>query len=990
MKKIEDGGKMYLKKIIAQGFKSFADNIVIDLEQNIAGIVGPNGSGKSNVVDAIRWVLGEQSVKSLRGDGNMTDVIFAGSKSRSSMGTATVTLIFDNHDNYLPLSFEEIAIKRRLYKDGTNEFFINNEKVRLKDVSDLLMDSGIGKESFNIIGQGKIDEILSNKPVDRRSMFEEAAGVLKYKKRKEEALRKLERTHDNMKRVEDIIKELEIQVEPLREQKQKALEYFDLSDTLKNLEVALVTEDITTLNEKYQDNKERVNALTLELASISTHNSKFEAQIVEYKQKELEIVNKVNSLQKSLLECTTKAEKINSQKEILLERKKYEVDDAKLHNTVLELKEAELKYENELKSYEMEIENILKELESYRSKKEELETIISTKKIDRQKLEERLTSFIRNQKILDTKISSLEDSIENGSSLPYAVKSVLNHPKLNGIHNTIGNLVTVEERFIMAISTALGGASNYVVVNDELCAKEAINYLKNNKLGRATFFPLNVIEGKALDSRIYDIVKKEKGFIEVASNLVQNDSKYDKIITNQLGTILVMDTLDNANILNKKLGYKYRMVTLDGELLHVGGSLTGGESKQKNILSEKQELETLIKEKETQTKTIKSLEEGLNACDYDLKAKEDEYYLVSRDNIRLEEEVREKNKKIEQLREKIVETKNTLSGTNSVINNSLSEEEDNILKEYYEALNEKERIANELSYYQNEKTKISDELAEFEHFVKKDNALYLEKTKEMKELEIEVNRSDVKLDNLLNLLSETYSMTYEHAKENFILPIPTNEARTQVSSLKRKIRELGPINQQAPEEYDRVSERYEFLISQQEDLIKAENTLLDIIKEMDRVMETNFAKTFEIINKHFAETFKELFKGGTASLKLTDPTNLLETGIEIVASPPGKSLKSISLLSGGEKTFTAISLLFAILKTRPMPFCILDEVEAALDEVNVESFGEYLQSLKKKTQFIVITHKKKTMEFADTLYGITMQESGVSKLVSVKLEEIEK
>ncbi len=981
---------MYLKKIIAQGFKSFADSIVIDLEQNIAGIVGPNGSGKSNVVDAIRWVLGEQSVKSLRGDGNMTDVIFAGSKSRSAMGTATVTLVFDNHDNYLPLSFEEIAIKRRLYKDGTNEFFINNEKVRLKDVADLLMDSGIGKESFNIIGQGKIDEILSNKPVDRRSMFEEAAGVLKYKKRKEEALRKLERTHDNMKRVEDIIKELEIQVEPLREQKQKALEYFELSNTLKNLEVALVTEDITNLNEKYQENKERVNALTLELTSISTHNSKFEAQIVEYKQKEQGIVDKVNSLQKSLLDWTTKVEKINSQKEILLERKKYEVDDAKLHNTVLELKEAELKYENELKSYEMEIENVLKELEKYRSKKEELETSIRSKKIDRQKLEEKLTSFIRNQKILDTKISSLEDSIENGSSLPYAVKSVLNHPKLNGIHNTIGNLMEVENRFMTAISTALGGASNYIVVDNELCAKEAINYLKTNKIGRATFFPLNVIEGKLLDSRIYDIIKNEKGFVEIAANLVQNDSKYDKIISNQLGTILVMDTLDNANILNKKLGYKYRMVTLDGELLHVGGSLTGGENKQKNTLSEKQELETLVKEKDAQNKTIQSLEEGLNSCDYELKAKEDEYYLASRDNIRLEEEVREKNKKIEQLREKIEETKNTLSGTNSVINNSLSEEEDNILKEYYEALNEKEKVANELNYYQNEKSKIADELAEFEHFVKKDNALYLEKTKEMKELEIEVNRSDVKLDNLLNLLSETYSMTYEYAKENFVLPIPTNEARTQVSSLKRKIRDLGPINQQAPEEYDRVSERYEFLISQQEDLVKAENTLLDIIKEMDRVMETNFAKTFEIINKHFAETFKELFKGGTASLKLTDPTNMLETGIEIVASPPGKSLKSISLLSGGEKTFTAISLLFAILKTRPMPFCILDEVEAALDEVNVESFGEYLQSLKSKTQFIVITHKKKTMEFADTLYGITMQESGVSKLVSVKLEEIEK
>jgi len=981
---------MYLKKIIAQGFKSFAENIVIDLEPNIAGIVGPNGSGKSNVVDAIRWVLGEQSVKSLRGDGNMTDVIFAGSKSRSAMGTATVTLVFDNHDNYLPLTFEEVAIKRRLYKDGTNEFFINNEKVRLKDVADLLMDSGIGKESFNIIGQGKIEEILSNKPVDRRSMFEEAAGVLKYKKRKEEALRKLERTHDNMKRVEDIVKELEIQVEPLREQKQKALEYLSLSEKLKNLEVALVTEDITNLNEKYHANKERVNALTLELASISTHNSKYEAQIVEYKQKEQEISEKINALQKALLEITTKAEKINSQKEILLERKKYEVDDAKLHSTVLELKEAELKYENELKSYELEIENILKELEDYHTKKEHLEEIIRSKKIDRAKLEEKLTGFIRNQKILETKIDSLEESIENGSSLPYAVKNVLNNPKLTGIHNTIGNLIDVEDAYITAISTALGGASNYIVVENEISAKEAITYLKNNKVGRATFFPLNVIEGKMLDSRIHDLVKKEKGFVDIASNLVKNDTRYDKIITNQLGNILVIDTLDNANQLNKKLGYKYRMVTLDGELLHVGGSLTGGENKQKNILSEKKELEQLTKEARAVSDTIASLESSLNQCDNELKAKEDEFYLVDRDNIRLESEVREKNKKISDLQEKIEETKKTLTGTASVINNSLSEEEDLILKEYYDALNEKEKIASELDYCQNEKIKVSNELAEFEHFVKKDNSLYLEKSKEMQELEIEVNRSDVKLDNLLNLLNETYSMTYEYAKENFFLSINASEARTKVGSLKRKIKELGPINQQAPEEYDRVSERYEFLISQQEDLVKAENTLLDIIKEMDRVMETNFAKTFAIINKHFAETFKELFKGGTASLKLTDPTNLLETGIEIVASPPGKSLKSISLLSGGEKTFTAISLLFAILKTRPMPFCILDEVEAALDEVNVESFGEYLQSLKTKTQFIVITHKKKTMEYADTLYGITMQESGVSKLVSVKLEEIEK
>jgi len=982
--------KMYLKKIIAQGFKSFADNTVIDLEKNIASIVGPNGSGKSNVVDAIRWVLGEQSVKSLRGDGNMTDVIFAGSKSRNAMGTATVTLVFDNHDNYLPLSFEEIAIKRRLYKDGTNEFFINNEKVRLKDVADLLMDSGIGKESFNIIGQGKIDEILSNKPVERRSMFEEAAGVLKYKKRKEEALRKLDRTHDNMKRVEDIIKELEQQVEPLREQKQKALEYRDLEENLKKLEVALVTDEITTLNEKYQSNKERVNELNIELATISTHNSKFEASIAAYKEKEQGITETINQLQKSLLDITTKVEKINSQKEILLERKKYEVEDAKLHNTILELKESELKYENELNSYQLEIENILRELETYKKKKEELEAIIHKKKMERQSLEEKLTNFVRNQKVLSTKIETLEESIENDASLPYSVRSVLNHPKLKGIHNTIGKLIEVEEQYVKAISIALGAASNYIVVENEDVAKEAITYLKNNKIGRATFFPLNIIEGKELDNRIYSIIQSENGFIDIASNLVRNDSKYENVIKNQLGNIIVVDSLDNANRLNKKLGYRYRMVTLDGELLHVGGSLTGGENKQKNILNEKYELENLQKEYKEIEKRITSLEENLNQWDYDLKAKEDEYYLVDRDNIRLEEEVKEKNKKMQELENKILDTKKNLEGTNRVINHSLSEEEDNILKEYYQALQEKETIASSLDQKQNEKIKVSNELAEFEHSVKKDNALYLEKSKELKELEIEVNRSDVKLDNYLNLLSETYSMTYEFAKEHYSLEIEVNEAKTKVSSYKRRIKELGPINQQAPEEYDRVSERYEFLISQQEDLIKAENTLLDIIKEMDQVMENNFAKTFEIINKHFAETFKELFKGGTASLKLTDPTNLLETGIEIVASPPGKSLKSISLLSGGEKTFTAISLLFAILKTRPMPFCILDEVEAALDEVNVESFGEYLQSLKNKTQFIVITHKKKTMEFADTLYGITMQESGVSKLVSVKLEEIEK
>lgn len=979
---------MYLKRIVAQGFKSFADNTVIDLENNITGVVGPNGSGKSNVVDAIRWVLGEQSVKSLRGDGNMTDVIFAGSKSRNAMGVASVTLHFDNKDGYLPLSYEEIAIKRRLYKDGTNEFYINNEKVRLKDITDLLMDSGIGKESFNIIGQGKIDEILSNRPADRRVIFEEAAGVLKYKKRKEEALRKLEKTHNNMSRVNDIIKELEAQVEPLREQKRKALEYREITENLEKLEVALVTEDITTINEKYQQNKKQIEILTEELSNISTNNSKFEAQIEEYKLKQQNLNNQIQNLQKELLEITTKAEKLNSQKEIILERKKYEVDDIKLHNNILELKESELKYQNELNSYKLELDNILNSIQELTNKSDNKKNEISHNKDIRANLESKLTSAIRNQGSLKVKISNLEESIENNSSLPYAVKSVLNNPKLSGIHNTIGKIIEMNEEYVKAIGTALGAASNNIIVDNEACAKSAINYLKSNTLGRATFFPLNIIKGRTIEDDIYKILRLESGFINIASLLVKYDPKYMDIINNQLGNVIVVDNIDNANRISKKMNYRYRIVTLDGELLHVGGSLTGGEAKQKNPLNEKFELQNLMNEMKEIEKNISNYENTLNDYDSLLASLEDEAYLINKDKIAKEEELKEKNKRIEELVNKIEDIKNNINGTNNIINNSLSNEEDNILKEYYEALDAKNKVMNDIEVITLEKEKVTNELEEFEYSVKKDNSLYNQKSKELNVLEIEVNRSDVKLDNLLNLLSENYSITYEYAKSNYTLDMDSNLARSKVSAYKRQIKELGPINQEAPEEYDRISGRYEFLIKQQEDLVKAENTLLDIISEMDKVMETNFKKSFHIINEHFDKTFKELFKGGSASLKMTDPDNILETGIEIIASPPGKSLKSVSLLSGGEKTFTAISLLFAILKTRTMPFCILDEVEAALDEVNVESFGEYLKKMQEKTQFLVITHKKKTMEYADTLYGITMQESGVSKLVSVKLEEI--
>ena len=980
---------MFLKKIIAHGFKSFADNTIIDLENNIAGIVGPNGSGKSNVVDAVRWVLGEQSVKSLRGDGAMTDVIFAGSKSRNPMNVATINLIFDNSDHYLPIAYEEVSIKRRLYKDGTNEYYLNGEKCRLKDIQDILMDSGIAKESFNIISQGKIEEILSSKPTDRRVIFEEAAGVLKYKKRKEEALRKLERTNANMDRVNDIIKELEVQVEPLKEQKRIALEYLDLEDELKHLEIALIVDDVNRINLTYKQNKQRIEQLNNEITSISTNNSTNEVKIENYKKDINNCQIKITELQRNLLESTSNVEKINSRKQIILERKKYEVDNAKLHDNLINLKEQELNLSNEIEDYKRQISSNNDKLNSINNDIKKYEDSINEIKNNKNKLENDLNNLIRNNNKIKNEIDALNDSIENNSSIPFAVKNVLNNPKLLGIHNTIGNIMDIDEKYSKAISIVMSSGLNNVIVDNELHAKEAINYLKNNNIGRVTFFPLNIIKEKNIDNEVMTIINKYPNKMNIASNLVKYDSKYTNIIKNQLGNVIVVDNVDTALKLSKMINYRYRIVTIDGELFHVGGSLTGGNIKTRNIILDKYELEKKIKEQEVIINNIKDIENKINNSDYNLKSMEDKLYLVTKDKINIDEIIKNYNITINNLEEKLESIKNNIIGTSNVIDNKLSEEEQNIIDEYYKAVNKKNEITIELDNYNNKYNKLKSELEEFEYSVKKDNSLYNQKNNELKALEIEVNRSDVKLDNLLNTLNENYTMTFEKATSMYKLDIEANVARNKVNNLKRQIKELGPVNLNAPDEYDRISERYEFLIKQQTDLSEAENTLLEIINEMDEVMKSEFIKTFKVIQDNFTDTFRELFKGGTAELKLTDSDNLLETGIEIVASPPGKNLKSISLLSGGEKTFTAISLLFAILKSRPMPFCILDEVEAALDEVNVDAFGEYLTKLKEKTQFIVITHKKKTMEYADILYGITMQESGVSKLVSVKLEDIE-
>ena len=979
---------MYLKNIKAHGFKSFADKINIELDTKLTGIVGPNGSGKSNIVDAVRWVLGEQSVKSLRGDTSMTDIIFSGSKSRNPLNVASVTLVLDNSDNYLPLAFNEISIQRRVYKDGSNEYYLNNEKCRLKDILDLLVDSGFGKDSLNIISQGEVESIISSKPTDRRVLIEEAAGVLKYKKRKEEALRKLEKTHYNMNRVNDVINELEVQVEPLRIQKEALEKYLSVKEELEDLEISLITNDITNISFNYNNAKASLEEANNELIHMSANNSTNEAKIEEYKLKISKLDKEINLKQQELLNKTKEVEEVNSEKKIILERQKYKVEDQKLHDNLISLNEKKLKIENDTNLIMLEINSKNSELKTNNAKLEELNNELNNIKNDKNKLLVTLNEKNKNLIYLKNSSDSLRNAIDSNSNLPYSVRNVLNNPKLKGIHNIIGKLFEVEEKYATAISTVLGLASSNIVVDNEEIAKEAIKFLRENKLGRATFFPLNIIKPKGIEEYVLNKIKVD-GFIGIASDLVKYDKKYYNIITNQLGNVIVVRDIDVANKISKLINHSYRIVSLDGELLHVGGSITGGAlSNNRNIISDKYELEKMLMQINKVTNDIKIIEDKINILDNNYKAVEDKYYLANKNKLLLEEQIKNKENIIIDLDDDKNDIELEIKGINNMLNNTLSIEEENVINKFYEVTKEKDILSNTLSELIKSKNDLNDSLEEFEYSNKKENSLFNAKTNEIKEFEISINRMDVKLDNLLINLSETYSITYEEASLKYKLEIDEREARGKVNSLKRQINEIGVVNLAAKDEYERVNTRYEYLTSQREDLYNAENTLLEIIKEMDDIMESEFSKTFEIINNNFKETFRDLFNGGVASLKLTEPDNLLETGVEIVASPPGKSMKNIISLSGGEKTFTAISLLFAILKTRPVPFCLLDEIEAALDDANVASFCKYLNKFKDKTQFILITHKKKTMEYMDTLYGVTMQESGVSKLVSVKLEEI--
>jgi len=981
---------MYLKGITTSGFKSFADKFEVKLDGKITCIVGPNGSGKSNVVDAVRWVLGEQSVKSLRGEGSMAEVIFSGSKNRSPLNVASVELIFDNNDHYLNIPYTEISIKRRVYRSGENEYYLNNEKCRLKDINNLLMDSGMGKESFNIISQGEVDKILSNSSLDRRTIFEEASGILKYKKRKEEALRKLDRTHNNIERVNDIITELEMQIGPLKEQSTKAKDYLENKKGLDKYETALLAYDIENLNNEVEKARKRKEKLDNEIITISNETSKNDAKNIEDNNRLEKLEQEKSILNKELLNVTEEKEKLAGEKELLKERSKTTKEENELKEEIRTLIEKREQLASAITTTDEDIKIIIKEAETIEAETIEIEKTLKNAKSKKNMLTNDYSKH--SGEIISTKhkIENLKVEIEQGTDMPNSVRKVLKNPNLGGIYNTIGNILSIEEKYTKALNTAISSNKNFIITTDEESAKRAINYLKDNHLGRATFFPLTVIKERYVDYETLNILNTSTDFLGIMSDLVTYDSKFTNIIKNQLGTVIVVTTIDAATRISHNIKAKYKIVTLEGDVVNVGGSLSGGSTYNgKSSIILKQELKHLEEVENLLKKESEEIEHELETTNKEITDIEEKLFEISKEKVTHKEKYDSKKNELKTIKEKLLTITNEYEALDSITNNSISEKEEKLIKLFHEKIAQKEQIESRINSITKEITLLKDKIEKSQAEDKLKNHHLRTLEKESRELEITINRSDVKLDNMLEILSRDYELTYERAKSEYILDIEPEDARLKVNTYKANIKRIGMVNLDSIEEYERVNTRYIFLTNQREDLLNAEGTLLEIMNEMDDVMKEEFLRTFEQIREEFQKVFKELFNGGNADLKLTDKDDLLTTGVDIVASPPGKKLTTISLLSGGEKTLTAISLLFAILNVRTVPFCLFDEVEAALDEANVAQFGKYLNHYKDKTQFLIITHKKKTMEYANTLYGITMQESGVSKLVSVKLEDHE-
>lgn len=965
---------MFLKRIEIQGFKSFADRVNITFDHSITGVVGPNGCGKSNIVDAIRWVLGEQSVKSLRGSA-MTDVIFTGSELRRSVNFAEVTLVFDNSDRSFDLAFDEVEITRRLHRQNSEaEYLINKAPCRLKDILSLTMDSGIGRDSLSLISQGTITSFSEAKPIDRRGIFEEAAGVAKYRKRKDEAVSKLEKTQVNLERINDIYLELQKQVYPLKKAAQKAKIYQEKKERLEKIEISVLSDQITRLKSDVENAQNELNELqakeALLEASIQVNENNNMLAKSELHQLDLQI----HTLQEDLIRVVNEIQ--------TLETRKIEIDEKR-------------KYTLEVGNQEEKTNQLLSLLEEAKREYEDREQRLNQLTLDIQSLTSRTVDI--NRKLIDqntkceeasSKLNRASNRLEvakNLESRPYmnqmGVQAIMNaQQSLVGVFGVISKLLTPQVGYEEAIGVALGGALYHIVTKDEESARNAINFLKRNESGRATFLPMTVLFNRFISREHQIVCDNTAGYLGAASEFVKCEPKFDIVNSSLLSNVIVCDTLENGNNLAKLLNYQYKIVSLEGDVIHRGGSMTGGRQKDNHsplsITKEINELKVRIEEYQNELKLHQDGLFDLNSRKSDLESDLLEKRIAA---AQLEPVLEAKRAKYERLKDDLDQIAPNLQQDSQSF-------EDDLIDLLNKAYFKRDEYTGQLKSKRELRLKNAQESERRELQIRQQrrdlNGLQIVK----RDIEIQITRQSTNIENLMNRLSHDYQMTYE-----FTLTIPrvdgVENAVEEVNQLRSEIESLGNINMTAPQEYEAVNERYELLKKQYDEINESKDKILALILDLDTIMVEQFKDMLDKINAELPEVIQAMFGGGKAYLALENPEDLLNSGIEIHVQPPGKSIKNMRLFSGGEKSLIAISVLFAILKARHVPLCVFDEVEAALDQANVERFAAYLKKFSSSTQFIVLTHRSGTMAQCDVLFGVTMGNSGVSQMLKVRLAD---
>ena len=949
------------------------NRISINFEHNMTGIVGPNGCGKSNIADAIKWVLGEQSAKTLRGE-KMSDVIFAGSKNRRGVNMAEVTLVFDNSKRALNYDSDEVELTRRIYKDDQDaQYLINHQNVRLKDVVDLILDSGLGKDSLSMISQGNIQAFAEARPYDRRAIFEEAAGVARYKKRKIEAINRLERTKNNLERTYDILSELEKQVGPLKRQAKRAETYRNKKEALEAIETAVLVEEITLLEDQIANFNTNINELEVKIENAQSGIEIRENQNFSAKQEAKDLEKKINDDSSALIKTINEIQVLENRHTELSQKRKYAIEHGDKEEKSAHLKDLYLEAKNEYEDRQKRYDELNEKLNSDNKKLGQTSFDLAQCSLEKDELSAKVNRLKNRREVLENLIKNPFGSGHSG------VKAVLDNSfSLAGIKGVIAKLLKAQSGYEEALEAALGGALYHIVTSDESAARNAITFLKKNQMGRATFLPMTVMKARFISKEQSFIAEKTKGYLGLMADFVDCDEDFNDIRDNLLGNVLVCEELESANDLAKLINYSLKIVTLDGDIVNRGGSMTGGRARNNtSMLSARKDLDKVNSE-------LVSLE-----AQSELKNKA--YLELSNTKTRLENDITSQRIALASL-ESVLEVKrakfNKAENDLKVLNIKTSEDDksfdDDIIQRLNEAYSLRDELNSAIKINRETRQNLNTDIERKDAQIRQLRQSLHEDEKKHSEYSNQLAVIKTKLSHDLERLGQEYGMTYEYAKEN-VAKLEVENAKEEVLRLRLEIQNLGHVNMEAPEEYSKISERYDFLKKNYDDLLSSRDKILEAIKEMDETMIKQFKATFDAINEELPNTFKALFGGGRVRLVMEDPEDVLNTGIDIDVEPPGKTIKSIRLFSGGEKSLIAICVLFTIIKVRNVPLVVFDEVEAALDQANVERFAKYTHALKESSQFIIITHRPGTMVECDVLYGVTMQHQGVSQMLKVEL-----